>query len=91
MRGSDFQYGVQPITPTVKKLIIINLALWFVLVMIIQNFFLKNNSIYEWFGLVPYKLIGQFWLWQPFSYFFYPLRECVSCGLQYVDALVAGL
>lgn len=71
MKGpSDFQYGVQPITPIVKRLIIANVAIWFLLVMVVQNFFLKNNSIYEWFGLVPYKILSAFWVWQPFSYFF---------------------
>ena len=70
MRGGDFQYGVQPITPTVKKLIIANLGIWFVLIMIVQNFILKNNSIYEWFGLVPYKVLSSFWMWQPLTYMF---------------------
>lgn len=71
MRGrGDFQHGVQPLTPTVKKLLIVNVAIWFVLVMIVQNFVLKSSAMYEWFGLVPFKVISQFWVWQPFTYIF---------------------
>ncbi len=70
MRGGDFQNGVQPITPTVKKLIIANLAIWFFLVLIVQNFVMKDSSISYWFGLVPGKMLASMWVWQPFTYMF---------------------
>lgn len=71
MRGGQFQYGgVQPVTPTVKKLLIANVGLWFVLILIVENFFLKDRLITAWFGLRPAQVVQSFWLWQPFTYMF---------------------
>lgn len=65
----DFQ-GVMPVTPTIKKLIIANVGIWVVLVLIVQNFFLKGSDIFEWFGFMPIHFFHDFWLWQPFTYMF---------------------
>jgi membrane associated rhomboid family serine protease len=62
--------GVMPVTPTIKKLIIINVSIWFFLVLIVQNFFLKGGDVFEWFGFVPLRFFHDFWLWQAFTYMF---------------------
>lgn len=59
-----------PLTPMVKKLLIVNVAIWFFGVLIIQKFFLNAPYIFAWFGLVPEKIINDFWIWQPFTYLF---------------------
>jgi membrane associated rhomboid family serine protease len=68
---SQYQYGgVAPLTPIAKKLIIINLVTWVVLIMIVQNFLLNEPLINLWFGLQPYSFFNSFFLWQPFTYMF---------------------
>jgi membrane associated rhomboid family serine protease len=59
-----------PLTPTVKKLIIANVVIWFIGVLIIQRFFLSEPYLFNWFGLIPERIINDFWVWQPFTYMF---------------------
>lgn len=67
--NQQFQ-GMVPLTKTVKTLIIVNVALWFFLVLILQGFVLGNNMIFEMFALVPYQVLTKFWIWQLFTYMF---------------------
>ncbi len=64
--------GIQfvPVTPMVKKLLIVSLVSWFFLVMILQNFFLTGQPVFYWLGLVPHSLFTQFTIWQPLTYIF---------------------
>lgn len=62
--------GAMPLTPMAKKLIIINVAIWFGLVLILQKFFLPEPYLFQWFGLTPERLLNGFWIWQPFTYMF---------------------
>ena len=57
-------------TPVVKKLIIINLAVWFVFVLVIQSFFSNKMGIYNLFGFVPSSIESFFFIWQFFTYMF---------------------
>lgn len=57
-------------TPMVKRIIIVNTAIWVVAVLILQNFVLKEPFFYVWFGFTPYKVITEFAIWQIFSYMF---------------------
>lgn len=68
-QGPVFQTAV-PLTRTVKWLVIINVAVWIGLVLILQGIVLRNSIIFDIFGLTPYKLINEFWVWQPFTYMF---------------------
>lgn len=58
-----------PMTPTVKWLMIINVACWIILQVFIE-------SVFRWFpvsstlGLVPGKILYFFYIWQPFTYMF---------------------
>lgn len=69
MQHQQWQVGI-PITPVVKKLVIINAVLWVGLVLILQKWVLNEPYIYQWFGLIPESVILDFWLWQPLTYMF---------------------
>ncbi len=70
MRVSPQGIHLVPVTPMVKKLLIVSLSSWFFLVMILQSYFLTQPLIYQWLGLVPDSLIRNFMLWQPLTYIF---------------------
>ena len=57
-------------TPCVKVLIIANLVCWFLLVSIIQRFFMKTDMIYHLLGFVPSAISKSFFIWQFFTYMF---------------------
>lgn len=65
---TQFQMMV-PFTGVVKKLVIINLAVWFVLQIIIEQFLLSSPWITGTFGLQPGQLL-EFYIWQPVTYMF---------------------
>lgn len=67
MRGG--YQAVVPLTFIVKRLIIINLAIWVVLILIAQRL-MPQPYIFEWFGFIPAKFFQEFWVWQPFTYMF---------------------
>jgi len=60
--------GSIPLTPVVKKLLIINVAVWFVFQVILENFFHFPFTTY--FSLIPNRLVFDFWIWQPLTYMF---------------------
>jgi len=62
--------GGMSLTPMVKKLIIINVAIWFFLVLVWQKFFMDQPNLFAWFGLTPERMVNVFWIWQPFTYMF---------------------
>jgi membrane associated rhomboid family serine protease len=55
-------------TPVVKKLLIINVALWFF--SIVMAMVLSKPYLLEWFGLSAVQVGQEFWLWQLFTYMF---------------------
>lgn len=69
MRG-DYQQSVVPLTYIVKRLIIINVAIWVGLILIVQNIFLSSPYFFEWFGFIPLHFFKDFWIWQIFTYMF---------------------
>lgn len=68
--GGSMQFQVVPISPMVKKLIIINLGVWFFIQLIIENIFLKDEYITLYLSFVPKLTIEHFYIWQPFTYMF---------------------
>ena len=58
------------LTPLVKRLIVINVFIWFFFVLIYQNFFAEKPYIFHIFGLVPSSFLYDFCFWQPFTYMF---------------------
>lgn len=60
--------GGIPLTPVVKKLLIINVAIWFVFQVILENFF--HLPFTPYFSLIPNRVVFDFWIWQPVTYMF---------------------
>jgi len=63
-------YQAMPLTRTVKWLIGINIAVWFFGVLILQRMVLHSDVLVELFALYPYRVLHQFWVWQPVTYMF---------------------
>lgn len=59
-----------PVTPVVKWLIIINLAVWVVFQLIVERLLLGQPIVTLLFGLVPFSVLQKFFVWQTFSYMF---------------------
>lgn len=66
-RGSQMSMAL-PFTPVVKWLVIINVAVWFVLQVLVEGFF--KVPITGLFALVPSHVIFEFRIWELFSYMF---------------------
>ena len=66
---SVYSIGFPSISPFVKSLVIANVGAWFVLVLLVQQFFLDSPYVFQFLGLVPSGFL-QGYLWQPFTYMF---------------------
>lgn len=69
MQQGSWQLAV-PLTPVVKRLIIVNMVSWVGLVLILQKWILNGPYIFSWFGFIPESVLLDFWVWQPFTYMF---------------------
>lgn len=65
-RGMSFQTA--PMTPVVKWLLIINVAVWFVFQVVMEGFL--RVPFTSLFGLFPGKVLYEFQIWQLVSYMF---------------------
>lgn len=63
------QMQIAPMTKMVKALIIVNVVVW-AFCLIMQYFGGGSGSAMEYIGLVPARVIEQFWIWQFFTYMF---------------------
>lgn len=63
------QIQVAPLTPVVKRLVIVMCAVWLVVQIFIDKIFHFNIS--TWFILHPDQVIEKFWLWQVVTYMFF--------------------
>ncbi len=68
--GSSFQMQSIPISPMVKKLIVINVLVWVVLQLILEKLILGSSLITYFFGFTPQNTIENFFVWQPLTYMF---------------------
>jgi len=65
--GYGVRVGVPPVTPMVKRLIAINVAIWIVQFVAYQAF--DNFALQRWFGLNLQIGVLKGMIWQPFTYF----------------------
>ncbi len=63
------QISTPPLTAVVKRLMIVTVGIWFVLQIILGQFF--NLKAWEIFILHPYQLIENFYGWQLITYMFF--------------------
>ena len=68
-RGPRVQMHI-PFTGVVKKLVIINVAIWVGLQVILEGLILRSSVITQIFGLSTSNVITNFFLWEPFTYMF---------------------
>ncbi len=61
--------SVPPVTPMVKKLLIANVAIWFVLQVLIGHLF--KVSYQDWFYMTPSHVLEKFYVWQLLTYMFF--------------------
>lgn len=61
--------SVAPLTPVVKRLIIMMSVIWFVMQILMDKIFRLNLS--NWFILHPDQVIEKFWAWQLMTYMFF--------------------
>ena len=66
--GTHMQMSI-PLTKMVKYLLIANVSIWFLFVLVGRGA-LGFESLFEYFGLVPYRIINDFFIWQPLTYMF---------------------
>jgi len=59
-----------PLTPVVKKLIIICVCVWFFLQVIVEQFVFPSLDLSYYFGLVVENIFTKFFVWQFVSYMF---------------------
>ncbi|PIU01185.1 MAG: rhomboid family intramembrane serine protease [Bdellovibrionales bacterium CG10_big_fil_rev_8_21_14_0_10_45_34] len=59
-----------PFTPMVKRLVIINVAIWLICQVILEQFVLDKPFITLNFGLVPVFVLEKFYIWQIVTYMF---------------------
>jgi membrane associated rhomboid family serine protease len=64
------QMQVMPFTKVVKRLVIANVVIWFIGVVIIEQYFMTEPKLTWIFGLEPLRIIKNYYLWQPFTYLF---------------------
>jgi membrane associated rhomboid family serine protease len=68
--SQQLSFQISGPSPTVKKIIIANVAIWVVFQLIIENLFLKEPYITMYFGLIPQTFIENFFVWQLVTYMF---------------------
>jgi membrane associated rhomboid family serine protease len=59
-----------PLTKSVRALVIANVGIWVAFVLILQGLILRNQVIFDYFALVPSRVITQFFAWQLVTYMF---------------------
>lgn len=64
------QFQIVRMSPMVKKLIIVNVAIWIVFQTILEGLFFDKDYFSELFSMTPQYTIEHFWVWQPFTYMF---------------------
>lgn len=57
-------------TPYVKKLIAVNVGVWFFGIVVLQQYFLKSSGIFSLFGLNPQLILSDYYAWQLLTYMF---------------------
>ena len=57
-------------TPVVKILAVFSTAVWFFLIVVLQQYFLSAPLVFEWFGLSPLMIFERWRVWQFVTYMF---------------------
>lgn len=74
MKDSGFQRTL-PFTPVVKRLVIVNVAVWFIGQLLLERFVLHTDALTRNFSLVPSDVLFHGAVWQLASYMFLHASE----------------
>lgn len=75
-QGPQMQFNMMvPVTPVVRWLIGICVAVWLFLQVIGEQYILHSQSITYALGLVPENLLTRFFIWEPLTYMFLHSRN----------------
>ena len=64
------QFQSIPLSPMVKKIIILNVGVWFFLQIVLEGLILPNDFITYYFSFTPQLTLEKFFVWQPLTYMF---------------------
>lgn len=67
---NNVNFQLATLTPVVKKLMIINVAVWMGLQIIVERLFLSTPYVTIYLGLIPQAVIENFFMWQFVTYMF---------------------
>ncbi len=68
--GGAMQLQPIPISPWVKKLIILNVGIWFFVQLVAERLFFSEPYITEFLSFTPKYFLENFFIWQPITYMF---------------------
>ncbi len=71
MSSRQVYMQVMPLSPMVKKLVIINIGIWFFVQLILENIFLSQSYLTWFLSFTPRYTLENFFIWQPFTYMFF--------------------
>lgn len=66
LKGSAFGYRTWPLTPMVKRILVVNAAVW--LVEVVTVLWVGTAAVVEHLALTPARVFPGLELWQPFTY-----------------------
>ena len=64
-----------PVTPVVRWMIGISVAIWLIMQVIVEGYFLHQPTITWVLGLVPENVVSKFFVWELFTYMFLHSRN----------------
>lgn len=70
MQNRGAQLQVVQMTPVVKRLIVINVAIWLVGQVILEQYVFTSRPLLNYFSLIPGLVVEKFFIWQPITYMF---------------------
>lgn len=69
--SSGFPMQSFPLSPWVKRLIIINVGIWILFQMVIEKLIFGEIWTETFFAMTPKSVVESFYIWQPFTYMFF--------------------
>ena len=90
MSSRQVYMQVMPVSPMVKRLIVINIGIWFFVQLILENIFLSQGYFTAFFSFTPRDTLENFFLWQPFTYMFLHSRSIFHVLLNMISLWFFG-
>ena len=79
-----------PVSPMVKRLIIVNIGIWFSIQLILENIFFHGEPVTLLFSFTPKKTFEDFYFWQPLTYMFFHSKSVFHVLLNMISLWFFG-